>query len=280
MSRETALAIKVFGGSSALALATLLACGTQAWPGVMVVLCCAILAVTVALIQRTRTEVESRYRRVESLLAVYSVISPRKPLPAPRPYMGSPELLRAVTASIFELQPQCTVELGSGVTTLVAAYALAKLGTGRVLSFDHEAQYAEQTNQLLRAHGLDHVAQVFHAPLVDVQAGRHRGRWYDRAVLERAGVSSVDLLIVDGPPGHEQPLARYPALPVLEGMLNERAWVLVDDAARRDETEMARRWVAEFPRFEIDVMHTEKGTTFLRRHASGGMPASSAGASA
>ncbi|HEX6245117.1 MAG TPA: class I SAM-dependent methyltransferase [Polyangiales bacterium] len=267
MSRETALAVKLFGASSALAFGVLFAFGSQAWPCIAVVLSCATLAVVVGLTQRTRAEVESRYRRVESLLAIYSVITPRKPLPAPRPYMGSPELLRAVTASIFELSPQCTVELGSGVTTLVAAYALAKLGSGRMLSFDHEAHYAEQTNQLLRAHGLDHIAQVFHAPLVEVQVGNHRGRWYDRAVLERAGVGAVDLLIVDGPPGNEQPLARYPALPLLERMMSERSWVLVDDAARKDETEMARRWAAEFPRFELDVMQTEKGTTFLRRPA-------------
>jgi predicted O-methyltransferase YrrM len=264
MSREVALAIVVLGASAVVVGGALLVFGLSAFPYLVLLLLVAILAALVGLVQRTRSEIESRYRRTEALAALYSVITPKKPLPAPRTYMGSPELLRAVATSVFELEPRCTVELGSGVTTLVAAYALAKLGAGRIVSLDHEALYAEQTNALLRAHGLEHVAKAVHAPLVAVQAGTHQGRWYDRSALASEGVTAIDLLIVDGPPGKEQRFARYPALPLLDGLLSPRAWVLVDDAARKDETEMTRRWVAEFPRFELDVMHTEKGTTFLR----------------
>jgi predicted O-methyltransferase YrrM len=224
-----------------------------------------ILAVMVALIQRVRSEIESRYRRTEAILALYSVIEPQKPLPMPRVYMASAELLRAVADATFQLKPEMVVELGSGISTLVTAYALAKIGSGRIVSLDHEAQFAEHTNRLLRSHQLDHIAKAVHAPLVETEAGGQRFRWYDTKAL--AGVGAIDLLIVDGPPGKDEPLARYPALPVLADRLSERAWVLVDDAARKDETEMVARWVAMFPRFDAEYVPTEKGLGYLRPKA-------------
>lgn len=267
MSREAALATRIFLGAAATFCAALAVFGDQAFPYLVMTLLCGVLATVVALSQRTRAEIESRYRRTEALFALYSAIQPEKPLPAPRQYMASPELLRAVASSVLELRPGCVLELGGGTSTLVAAYALRKTGTGHIISLDHEAQYVEQTNQLLRAHGLDDIAKVMHAPLVEVSAGDHRGRWYDTSVLAREGIDSIDLLIVDGPPGKDQPHARYPALPMFAEKLSARAWVIVDDATRKDEAEMVQRWKATFPRFNVESMPTEKGTTYLKPSA-------------
>jgi predicted O-methyltransferase YrrM len=267
MDRETALACKVLVAGGSLIAGVLAIFGMDAWPILALALLCVVLAVVLALAQRLRRELETRYRRTEALLALYAVVEPRKPLPVPRSYAGSPELLRAVTASVFDAEPRTVLELGSGVTTLVAAYALAKVGSGRIVSLDHELQYAEQTNQLLRAHQLEHVARAVHAPLIEQTISARRVRWYDTSVLAREKLTSIDLLIVDGPPGKDQPLARYPALPALAQLLSERAVILVDDAARRDETEMVRRWAAEFPHFEVDPVPTEKGLTYLKPRA-------------
>jgi predicted O-methyltransferase YrrM len=274
MDRETAIAWKILVAAGAVTAAVLSTFGMQAWPILALTLLCVILAAMVGLTLRMRREIETRYRRTEALLALYAVVEPHKPLPVPRAYAGSPELLRAVSAAVFDTQPRTVLELGSGVTTLVAAYALAKLGSGRIVSLDHELQFAEATNQLLRAHKLDHVAKAIHAPLIEQTAGNRRGRWYDTSALAREQVTSIDVLIVDGPPGKDQPLARYPALPALAALLSERALILVDDAARRDETEMVRRWAAEFPGFEVDAVPTEKGLTYLKR--SGPRPGASA----
>lgn len=267
MSRDLTIACRVFVPSVTVGCVAVAVGGAAAAPYVVVLLLALLLAVCVGLAQHIRREIDARYRRVEALLAIYGVVTPAKPLPAPREYMASPELLRAVTAAIFEVQPQLVVELGSGVSTLVAAYALAKLGGGRMISLDHEAKYAEQTNALLRAHGLEHVAVAVHAPLVDVQTGTHRGRWYDLTALNQHGAGDIDLLIVDGPPGRDQPLARYPALPMLRARLSSRACVIVDDARRPDETAMVQRWATQFPDFAIEALPTEKGTTLLRRAA-------------
>ena len=265
MNRDLVTALSIFLAAGVLGVSACAALGAAFAPYVAVLMAAAVLSAVIAMGQRVRAEIESRYRRTEALMAVYAAIEPRRPLPAPRPYMASPELLRAIVTAAFDERPGTILELGSGISTLVAAYALAKLGTGRIISLDHEARFVESVNRLLQEHDLSHVAKVLHAPLVDVRAGEHRGRWYDLAALEREGVEAIDLLVVDGPPGKDQPLARYPALPLLASRLSPKACIVVDDARRPDERAMVARWRSESPGWELDELPTEKGTTLLRR---------------
>jgi predicted O-methyltransferase YrrM len=267
MSRDAVMAIKVFLGASVLTLGALFLLGPGASAALILLLLCGVLATVVGLSQRIRGEIESRYRRTEALLALYSVIEPKSPLPAPRVYMASPELLRAVAASVIEIVPQCVLELGGGVSTLIAAYALQRNGSGRIVSLDHDEEYVKQANRMLRAHKLDHVAKVLHAPLTEMEVDGQQVHWYDTKPLAAEKLAMIDLLIVDGPPGKDQPMARYPALPVLVDRLSPRAWVLIDDASRPDETEMVRRWANAYPRFEVEALPTEKGTTYLKSKA-------------
>lgn len=223
-----------------------------------------LLGTLVTMAQRIRREIDSRYRRTEALLALYGTITPRLPLPMPREYAASPELLRAVVDTVLEVQPRYALELGSGVSTLVAAYAMERVGQGEIVSLEHEACFAEATNALLRRHGLDHVASVVHAPLIPTIVEGRRYLWYDTRALGGELEGAVGLLVVDGPPGRLQRLSRYPALPVLGPQLRPDATVLVDDARRRDERIMVRRWRSARPELRAEYLATEKGTVWLR----------------
>jgi hypothetical protein len=68
--------------------------------------------------------------------------------------------------------------------------------------------------------------------------------WYDAETVVSALASSpVDLLLVDGPPGGRR-LSRYPAVPELSAHLSPGAIVMLDDARRPAEREIARQWSA------------------------------------
>jgi hypothetical protein len=75
------------------------------------------------------------------------------------------------------------------------------------------------------------------------------------------------MLIIDGPPGLTQELARYPALPILLRMLSDDAVILLDDASRTDEAKIVKLWQKEFTDFIIEEIEAEKGAVVLHRRA-------------
>lgn len=227
----------------------------------------ALAALSVGLLIAMRREVDSRARRTEAQLTLHSVLRLGRPLPWPRPYSASPELLRVLVDVLFERRPRVVLELGSGVSTVVTAQVLRQLGGGRVISIEHEERFAAQTRALVAAHGLSDLVEVVVAPLRPCGLPGHETPWYDRQIVLGRSLSEVDLVVVDGPPGKGAPLARQPAFPVLAGAIARDAWFLVDDARRRDEREMVKRWLRLDSGLSAEVLATEKGTIIVRRSA-------------
>lgn len=52
----------------------------------------------------------------------------------------------------------------------------------------------------------------------------------------------IDLWFVDGPPEATGPQARYPAVPILEAHLADRALIIMDDGRRAAEQAAVERW--------------------------------------
>lgn len=211
--------------------------------------------------EHERTQVRV-LRQVQSLFQLHLDISPRAPLPPLGQYAATPDLLATLVSLVKRKRPRVIVELGSGSSTIVCGYALESTAQGRVHSFDHEAQYAAETNAALDAHGLSAIAAVQVAPLRETRCGQSIWRWYALNIEE---LPLIDLLIVDGPPMTTGLLARYPALPMLWSKLAPGAIIVVDDAARPDETEMVRRWMEEFPGLRKESLAHEKGTIILHK---------------
>jgi len=217
-------------------------------------------------VERGRKAVEGAartgYAQVEDLLALYRSIDTTEPLPRMRAFAAGPELMRFLFEEVAATGGARVLECGSGTSTVVLAYAMRSLGNGHVTALEHHAHYAEQTRRELAARGLSEWATVVEAPLKDVDLGGETWRWYDTAAVPEG---TVDLLLVDGPPGNTGPHARYPAMPVLAPKLAEQALVVLDDADRPDERAIVARWVAEFPGFAKKRLKHERGTVLLRR---------------
>ncbi|MGC2064302.1 MAG: class I SAM-dependent methyltransferase [Thermodesulfovibrionales bacterium] len=205
---------------------------------------------------------EQDYRQLEALFTLYKLLPLRAPLPPMRGWAICPDFAVFILQTIREVRPLLVMELGSGVSTIIASYALEAAGRGRVVSVEHEAAFAEQTARRLEQHGMNDIATVIHASLKKVTVGDRAFMWYSIDALPNTG--TIDLLIVDGPPGHIQEFSRYPALPLLRERLSPQATIVLDDADRVDEKRILEMWQAEMPGLKLEKFSTEKGTAMLK----------------
>jgi predicted O-methyltransferase YrrM len=199
--------------------------------------------------------------QIESLFSIFSTLKPHLPLPTTRGWAASPDLLKEIISLTHRQKPQLVVEASSGVSTLIIAYCLQRLGTGKLISLEHEEKFAQATQNNLSLHGLEDVATVIYAPLVEVEINGSKWLWYDLTKVEIP--EAIDLLIVDGPPGTTQKLARYPAVPLLYEKLSKDAMVLLDDGARSDERQIVEQWMAELKISNSEYLPLEKGAYLI-----------------
>jgi predicted O-methyltransferase YrrM len=215
--------------------------------------------------QNLMRQMNDDYRQLEALASLYAAVKPDLPLPEPRGWAASPDFLSRLAEVILQKRPTLVVEAGSGVSTLITAYCLKRLGGGRVISLDHDAQYAASTQRAIAFHGLEDVATVVHAPLREVEIDGNAWLWYDLDGVELD--HPIDVLTIDGPPDTTQRLARYPAMPLLHDRLGGEAVILLDDGGRADEQEVVARWEKEFGDIGSEYLQLEKGAFIIRRQA-------------
>jgi predicted O-methyltransferase YrrM len=209
---------------------------------------------------------KNEYRQIESLFSIFSLIKINHPLPSMRGYAAAPDFASTLISLIKEQKPKLILEVGSGVSTLIAAYCLQSIGEGTVISLDHEKTFANLSSKNLFKHELQDFATVIHAPLSEISLKENTWLWYETSELfEAIKNQSIDLLILDGPPWNTQKLARYPALPILFDFLSKNAIIVIDDAARKDEKEILNLWMKEFNCFQLELLDSDSGTAILSR---------------
>ena len=200
-----------------------------------------------------RENAKQNTRQTEAFIQLNSLLKFTAPLPATRGWAASPDLLLTISQLVKENKPKLVVELGSGVSTLV----VAKSGAKNVISFDGDAEYAEQTRTLLKQHGVRGV-EVRYAPLTAYRGGAN---WYDLNKFK--DLKNIDLLIVDGPQGGDNSDARYPALEVLLNKLSSKAIVVLDDVNRTGERKLAEDFAKALPKHSLQIIDHEKLTAII-----------------
>ena len=183
--------------------------------------------------------------------------------PAINDWTASPDLLAEIARQVRRRRPLCLLELGSGISTLVAASVLMRNGYGRLYSLDHDADYAHATAGELEQAGLCAFAEVRHAPFRKGQV--YSSPWYDESVL--ADIDTLDLVIVDGPPTDLDPKAREPALAVLWPRLSIGGVMIFDDADRPGDRQVIRAWAARCPAAKVTWLPLEKGCALIEKLA-------------
>ena len=214
-------------------------------------------------LDKIRSDAFDDYRQFESLLSLHASLRAERPLPPLRDHSASPDLIAHAVSRMLSDPPELVVELGSGSSTVFLALCLERLGRGKLISIDHDAQFAERTRAMLNEHGLSGHATVLHLPLEKVIIGGREFLWY--AVGDLRPDVPIDFLFIDGPPYHVHPLARYPALPLMLPLLARDATIILDDANRPEELRITAMWRNEFPDLAIEALPAEKGALLIRR---------------
>lgn len=209
-----------------------------------------------SLSKAARRALADHHRQTQAHISLLHFLRLRAPFPLTDSYAGAPDLLLHLANTLAATQPALVVECGSGVSTLVMARtAQLQSRRTRVVALEHDQHYAQESDKLLEMHDLQAFAEIRYAPLQPVAIAGHETVWY--ALEQVSDLKEIGLLLVDGPPKAIGPNARYPAVPLLHGRLSDHAIVLLDDAAREDEAEVAKRWqsdeLRDFERWDLDL---------------------------
>jgi hypothetical protein len=193
------------------------------------------------------------YRQTEAFSQLTNLLDFKAAIPATRSWAASPDLLLTISEIVKKNKPGLVVELGSGISTLVAA----KSGARKIVSIDNSDVWGAKTVALLKEHKVRGV-DVRIAPLRPYANG---SEWYDLDAIK--DLKKIDLLIVDGPPGSKNPEARYPALQQFKDRLSAAVIVVIDDVNREGERKLAEDFAKALPNHELTILDHEKGTAII-----------------
>ena len=193
------------------------------------------------------------YRQTQALIQLTQLLDFKSPIPPTRSWAASPDLLLTITEIVRKYRPGLVVELGSGVSTLVAA----KAGARKVVSIDNSDEFGGKTISLLK----DHKVRGVDVRIAPLQPYANGFTWYDTSMIK--DLKRIDLLIVDGPPGSKNPEARYPALAEFKDKLSSKAVIIIDDVQREGERKLAEDFAKGMPNHQLVILDHEKGTAVI-----------------
>lgn len=159
------------------------------------------------------------------------------------------------------LQPRNVVELGPGASTVLLDLLFTSMGLAtRIYTFEHDEVFAENFRRAMGYYGIERCT-IVESQLVPMELEGWRGHWYATHPLSELP-QTIELLVVDGPPGHVGHQSRYPAFPVFRSRLAEGSLIFLDDTDRQAEATIVRRWVDSG---ELEIIERGSSFTVLRR---------------
>ena len=202
---------------------------------------------------RIKTELGHVYHQFEAVEQLLPLLKLSAPLPPSRGWAASPDFLLTLAHVTKKVKPRLTVELGSGVSSLV----LAKSGAKKIVSLDHSEEFGSQTREMLTSHGVRGVD----IRIAELESYSGKYKWYAKSTFK--GLAKIDLLVIDGPPSSTNPDARYPALEHLVPLLSPKATVILDDVYRDEERKLADAIAKALPSHIMTILSHEKGTAVI-----------------
>jgi predicted O-methyltransferase YrrM len=174
---------------------------------------------------------------------------------------GAPDFLAFICKYVLKHAPSVILEAGSGFSTVYIAACMKTLGTGTLISLEHEEQFTTVTKKLIKQLQLESFVSLHVAPLRLFSIGNKKWFWYDfESSLNN--ITQIDLMIVDGPPQKKQPMCRYPAMPLIRNKFVKGSRLILDDVRRSDEQKIIQRWKKEFD-IALEIFEHERGTCLI-----------------
>ena len=194
--------------------------------------------------RNTKSELSYIYDRIDSLFSIHHMIDIKSPLPIMNDWAITSDYGLDLMKMAIAKGKGSIIDVGSGVSTLIFGYVLQKRGAGKVIALEHDKTFYNATKKMIKEHQLEDFVDLYYCPLIEYVINKNKWLWYDFSKVKFP--ADVSIVNIDGPPGATQPLARYPAVPLLIEYVGTNTTILLDDGAREDETEIAAQWTADF----------------------------------
>ncbi|MGQ0456063.1 MAG: class I SAM-dependent methyltransferase [Hyphomicrobium sp.] len=204
-----------------------------------------------------RSDVENLYKQFSALLDVKEIVGPGTQLGTLRGWALSPDALLVVLREIQRRTSPVVVEFGSGESTIAIAATLKGAGAGRLITVEHDSNYADRIASRLARSDLSKFVDIRLAPLRDYDglAGFPVFRSYDLAALD----VDFDIALVDGPVWELGLATRLVPLQWAVDRIHGDRVVYLDDAARPPETAIAAHLRTVSPNIFQERIDCEKG---------------------
>lgn len=155
------------------------------------------------------------------------------------------------------------LEFGSGLSTILMARLIKKnnLST-RIISFEHNANWASILNGYLENENLESYVKVINANLKDIDTVLGIVKWYDSELFFKSiNTIKFDLIIIDGPPANSMDIqySRLPAFLNLDKNLAENYCIILDDMHREGEKKVAEVYIDLNPNLQLQILSESLG---------------------
>ncbi len=199
-------------------------------------------------------DIPSAYYHLQSKLDLLDEI------PYTKDWSAAADFLELIVEHCLTHKPTTIFECSSGLTTLMLAKCCALNNKGHVYSLENGEEYAVKTRESISQYQIEQFSDVIYAPLESDHINGKEYQWY---ALNDVPDKTIDMLVIDGPPGFIQKHSRYPALPKLYERLADGCTIFLDDAARDDERQLVQMWLDEFPALSHEFVDNERGCSVL-----------------
>lgn len=215
-----------------------------------------------------KEDLDSLYDQIAGLVQIQSALAGSPVLKPLRGWALSPDALAWILADLQERVAPTVVEFGSGQSTVIFALCLKNKGSGRLISFEHDPDYAAGLRRQLQACGAAEYADIRILPLVDHEPLGSLARCQSYALPDLQDLS-VDLALIDGPPYWCGPSARYHPLRWAVDRLGANGAAYLDDTIRPEERHVADVLSKTVPSIAAEQLRAEKGLTRFTRKVPG-----------
>ncbi len=205
-------------------------------------------------------------RQLQALLGLYSTLKPEAPIPMLRTAALGADTALEYVRLIRQLKPTVVMELGSGVSTVLAALQLRENGAGKVIALDDDEAWTAKTKDDLLEHHVQDWADVRYAKLQPHTVENEKISWYDTSLIE--DVERIDVLLIDGPRDLHDQGNRRPGLVHLLPLFSEDVVIIVDDGDRPRWNAWVQQWALENKFFVEEPFLNEKRSLILYRKES------------
>ncbi len=205
-----------------------------------------------------KKDLDRLYDQIAGLMEIHAALQGKPVLRRMRGWAISPDAMLWMLNDLQLRSQPFVIEFGCGQSTVIFASMLKLQTGGKLVSVEHDREYAKGIQQQLELLKLMDFVEFVFCPLVDMPTidGGAPVKSYD---LRELKTRTIDLALVDGPPVAYGDTTRYVPLKWALDHLSHGGSAYLDDADRPGEQRLVDALMKGVPGFQFEELDTEKG---------------------